>query len=386
MQGGSDVTRRSKQDTAWITWFSALVAAIGLMTAVAAVATAGTPKAKPAPKPSITPSGPSVATLAAASKNEDGLIIYGNPPSAQWGPVISAFNQLYPWIKVTPYDEGDATAFSKYAAESASGVRSADLIVASAPNLWVYATRTKVALDFTPYGLAKYPSFAKQYKGIFVMSPDPAITVYNKLILKDPSQVPTGIDDLAKKTVADPSKYKSIGYIIQNQFGYAGYWGYVAKQGWANLQILGPHTQTTESAATMAQTVAQGGASVSPLTSGLLRGPIEASPTLSKVLGWTYEHDTTPLIPRGIAITRKAHSPASAKLFLDFIFGQAGQQALCTAGFTAYLNGFRPTGCQNSLQAVYDAVGEKHVSFVPFSQKFVNAYPGFAKTWHTYYH
>jgi iron(III) transport system substrate-binding protein len=371
------VTRSSKHRTVW---FMALVAAI-VVTASAAAAPA--PKTKPGL--SIAPSGPTVTALAAASKKEDGLIIYGNPPTARWGPVISAFNKLYPWIKVTPYDEGDATAFSKYAAESNSGVRSADLIVASAPNLWVYATRSKVALDFTPYGLSKYPSFAKQYKGIFVMSPDPAITIYNKLILKDPSQVPTGLDDLAKKTAADPSTYKSIGYIIQNQFGYAAYWGYVAQQGWANLRILGPATQTTESAATMVQTVAQGGASVSPLTSGLVRGPIAGDPTLSKILGWTYEHDTTPLVPRGIAVTQKAHSPASAKLFLDFVFSQAGQQALCTAGFTAYMNGFRPKGCDNSLQALYDAVGKAHVSFVPFSQKFVNAYPAFAKTWHTIY-
>jgi hypothetical protein len=34
------------------------------------------------------------------------------------------------------------------------------------------------------------------------MSPDPAITIYNKLLLKDPSQVPTGVGDLVKKTAA----------------------------------------------------------------------------------------------------------------------------------------------------------------------------------------
>jgi iron(III) transport system substrate-binding protein len=300
--------------------------------------------------------------------------------------VLAGFNKLYPWIKVTPYDEGDAAAFSKYTAEHASGVRTADLVVASAPNLWVYASRTKLALDFTPYGLSAFPSFAKQYKGIYVMSPDPAIIIYNKLILKDPSQVPTGIDDLAKKSAADPNTYKSMAYIVENGFGYGAYWGYVQGQGWSNLRALAPNTKVTESAATMAQTVAQGGAAVAYLTSGLVRGNIRADPNqLGKVLGWTYEHDTTPLIPRGIAITAGSHSPNSAKLFLDFIFSKAGQQALCDGGFTSYMNGFTPQSCDNSLQALYAAVGKSHVYAVPFSQTFVNAKPGFTTAWHGIY-
>src|SRR5882672_6106853 len=105
-----------------------------MVMSLAAVAFAGaTATAKGKPKPasiSITPSGPSVPNLIAASKKEDGLIIYGNPPAALWGPVLAAFNKLYPWIKVTPYDQGDAAAFSKYTAERASGVRTADLVVA----------------------------------------------------------------------------------------------------------------------------------------------------------------------------------------------------------------------------------------------------------------
>jgi len=361
---------------------------VAALTAVAIAAFATAASAAKAPKPtgpSITPSGPSVPKLIAASKKEDGLIIYGNPTAALWAPVVAAFTKVYPWIKVTPYDEGDAAAFSKYTAEHASGVRTADLIVASAPNLWVYASRTKVALDFTPYGLSAFPSFAKQYKGIYVMSPDPAIIIYNKLVLKDPSQVPTGIGDLAKKMAADPSTYKAIAYIVENAFGYGAYWGYVQGQGWSNLQAVAPGTKVTESAATMVQTVAQGGATVSYLTSGAVRGNIRNTPQIGAVVGWTYEHDTTPLIPRGIAITAGAHSPSSAKLFLDYIFSKPGQQALCDGGFTSYMNGFAPVNCENSLQALYAAVGKSHVYAVPFSQKFVNAKPPFAKTWHGYF-
>jgi iron(III) transport system substrate-binding protein len=373
-----------KGSARWL-MIASLIAAV----AVAAFASAtSAAKSKPKPKPapiSIVPSGPPIPKLIAASKKEDGLIIYGNPPAALWAPVIAAFNKLYPWVKVTPYDQGDAAAFSKYVAEHASGVRTADLIVASAPNLWVYASRTKLALDFTPFGLSAFPAFAKQYKGIYVMSPDPAITIYNKLVLKDPSQVPTGVGDLAKKAAADPSTYKSTAYIVENGFGYGAYWGYVQGQGWSNLQALAPHTKVTESAATMVQTVAQGGATVAYLTSGLVRGTIARTPQIGQVVGWTYEHDTTPLIPRGVAITAGAHSPNSAKLFLNFIFSKGGQQALCDVGFTSYMTTFQPQNCDYTLKALYDAVGKSHVYAVPFSQKFVNAKPGFVSTWHSYY-
>jgi iron(III) transport system substrate-binding protein len=218
------------------------------------------------------------------------------------------------------------------------------------------------------------------------MSPDPAITIYNKLVIKDPAQVPTGLGDLAKKTAADPNTYKSTAYIVENGFGYGAYWGYVQGQGWSNLIALAPHTKVTESAATMVQTVAQGGATVAYLTSGAVRGNIRNNPQIGAVVGWAYEHDTTPLIPRGIAVTSGAHSPNSAKLFLDFIYSKVGQQTLCEAGFTSYMNNFTPANCENSLQSLYGAVGKSHVYFVPFSQKFVNAKPGFSKTWHGYYH
>ena len=49
--------------------------------------------------------------------------------------------------------------------------------------------------SFTPLGLDKFPKFAKQFKGIYVMSPDPAIIVYNKLLLKD--KVPNSLTEIA---------------------------------------------------------------------------------------------------------------------------------------------------------------------------------------------
>ena len=161
----------------------ALLPAIALLVAMVGTAAA---QARPAAKSP----GP-LAALIAQSKKESGLVFYGNPPTANFNALLDRFHYYYPWIKTTSYDLDDNTIFSKYASEAAQSVRTADVLIASAPNLWVYAARKKYLQSFTPQDIDKYPSFVKQLPGVFVMSPDPAIIVYNKLILKD--KVPTSL-------------------------------------------------------------------------------------------------------------------------------------------------------------------------------------------------
>jgi iron(III) transport system substrate-binding protein len=345
--------------------------ALALLVAMVAVAAA---EARPtaASKP-----GP-LAALIAQSKQESGIVSYGNPPSANFKALVERFNYYYPWIKVTSYDLDDNTIFSKYASEAAQGVRTADILIASAPNLWVYAARKKYVQDFAPQDLNKFPSWAKQYPGVFVMSPDPAIIVYNKLVLKD--KVPTSLTDIA----GDSGTYgKVTGYSADNTFGYTALYGYVQKKGWTNLETIGKRLTPGSGVAAQLQLVSQGGAVAAYLTSPTARFTIKNNSSLSQILDWTYLKDAEPLIPRGIGVTAKAASPASAKLFLSFVYSQAGQLAMCDAGFTAYRIGYvPPNGCTNTLADVYAKVGEKNVYLPGFTQKFVNDRPAFAKRWH----
>ncbi|MFL5683885.1 MAG: hypothetical protein ACJ77O_12165, partial [Chloroflexota bacterium] len=131
--------------------------------ASAALAAAALAGASTAAKPGPVKANPPVAKLVAQSKKESGLIVYGNAPSANWKVLTDAFTKKYPWIKVTSYDLDNNVIFSKYASEAAQGSRTADLLVSSAPNLWVYARRQRFIVDFTPGGLDKYPTFVKQY-------------------------------------------------------------------------------------------------------------------------------------------------------------------------------------------------------------------------------
>jgi iron(III) transport system substrate-binding protein len=211
------------------------------------------------------------------------------------------------------------------------------------------------------------------------MSTDPAIIVYNKLLLKD--KVPTSIAEIAN----DSSTYNKVtGYSVDNLFGYTALYGYVQLKGWATLNKIGKNRYVPSgNVAAQLQVVAQGGAKVAYLTSPTARFRIANDSRLREILDWSYAKDGTPIVPRGIGITKKAKSPASAKLFVDFIFSKAGQQAICNAGFTSFMKGFKPSGgCTNTLADVYAKVGAKRVFNPGFTQKFVNARPGFAKRWH----
>lgn len=315
----------------------------------------------------------------AKSKNESGLVFYANAPAANLKVVTDKFRGFYPWINVTSYDLDNNVIFSKYASEAAQKSRTADLLISSAPNLWVYARRQKFVVESDPLEMAKYPSFIKQYKGIYVMSPDPAVIVYNKLVLKD--KVPSSLTEIA----SDSGTYGNLtGYTVDNLFGYTALWGYVQKKGWSNLEKIGKSRLKSQTGvAAQIQLVSQGGAVAAYLTSPTARLTIASSAQLSNILGWTYNKDATPLVPRGIGVTAKAASPSSAKLFLNWVYSTAGQQAMCEAGFTAFRNKFTPAnGCTNTLADVYAKVGEKNVILVPFSQKFVNDYPGFKTRWH----
>ena len=348
---------------------------VAVLAVAAGTLLAGTAGARP-DATAATP-GP-LAGLIKQSKKESGLVFYANAPASNLKVVTDRFKYYHPWIQSTAYDLDNNVIFSKYASEAAQGTRTADLLISSAPNLWVYATRKRYMVNYDPLQLSAFPKFAKQYPGVFIISPDPAIIMYNKLLLRD--KVPQSLTQMAN----DSGTYgKLTGYTVDNLFGYTGIWGYVQKKGWANFEKIGKSRFTAQTGvAGQRSLVSQGAAIAAYLTSPTVRLGIETDPDLSRILGWTYNKDATPLIPRGMGITAKAASPASAKLFLNWLFTKAGQQAMCDAGFTAFRNNFTPKNCSNTLADVYKKVGQRNVILVPFSQKFVNDQPAFAKRWH----
>ena len=327
----------------------------------------------------------SVAALIAGSKHENGLVIFSNALLTQMQAVTGAFQKKYPWIHVSVTDDEDPVVFSKYAAEHATGTRTADILIASAPGLWVGAVKNGYLQSFTPAGISNFPSFVTQGGGLYIFSPDPAITIYNKILMKG-QPPPATVAQIAADGIS--GKYKVATYTINNNFGYTAFYAYVHKYGWAALDRLGQTAQTPGDGDVLGQDGAQGGYAVAVFESGLARGPIETIPADKKLLGWEYTRDFTPLIPRGIGITAGAASPDSAKLFMDFVYSDPGQAALCDAGFEASSNTFTPAdGCVNTLKALYAAVGGAQNTYMtPFSQQVADGQAAFTARFKQAFH
>ncbi|GAA4604424.1 ABC transporter substrate-binding protein [Actinoallomurus liliacearum] len=328
-----------------------------------------------------------VARLVNAAKSEKGLVIYGNAPTQYLQPVMNAFGKQYPGIKVTETDLSDNQVFSKYEAEAAQGARTADLVFASAPASWLQAEQNGVPANVTPTGLENFPADTNQGHGVFVMSPEPILQTHNSKLLTS-AQVPTTYAQLAADSKADPAKYKLVSYPIDNPLAYAAVYGMIhvlgADKVWSYFDAIAPNTKTYNEGLDGLQQIIQGGASVGYITSGLAQGVL---PKYKGLAGYTFMKDVTPLIPRAIAVTAKASSPASAQLFLDFLYSKAGQDALCAGGFEASMNNYEPAGgCTASLTNLKSQVPAGTVYTVPIDQQVLNAQAGITRRWNQSFH
>jgi iron(III) transport system substrate-binding protein len=329
----------------------------------------------------------SIDALAQQAQSEKGVVIYGNVPGDYFKPVIAEFHKQYPNIQVTVTTLADNAVFSKYEAEAAQGARSADLLVASAPASWVQAVQNGVAADITPAGLSAFPSWVNQGNGVYVMSAEPVLLGYSPKLLT-PSEVPTTWEQLAARAKADPAKYKLVTYPITNPLDYAGIYGLIHILGqdkvWSYYDAMAPASKTFNEGLDALTQILQGGASVGYMTSGLAQGVL---PRYKGLADYTFMQDATPLIPRGIAVAKKAASPASAQLFLDFLYSHAGQDALCAGGFEAIMNDYRPTnGCTASLTALQSKVPANTTYLVPISQEVLNQQSAITQRWNQAFH
>jgi iron(III) transport system substrate-binding protein len=226
-----------------------------------------------------------------------------------------------------------------------------------------------------------------QGHGVFVMSAEPILLTYSPKLLT-PSEVPTTWAQLATDAKANPARYKLVSYSISNPLDYAGIYGLThllgAAKVWSYYDTMAPQTKTFGDGLSGLAYLLQGGASVGYMTSGLAQGVL---PHYKGLASYTYMQDATPLIPRGITLTKNAASPASAQLFLDFLYSQAGQDALCAGGLEATMTNYHSAnGCAASLTALQSHVPANTIYLVPINQAVLDQQSAITKRWNQSFH
>jgi iron(III) transport system substrate-binding protein len=199
--------------------------------------------------------------------------------------------------------------------------------------------------------------------------------------LLSPARAPHSFADLVK--LAEQGKPLTT-YPISHPIGYAGVWAFTTQRGeaaWATLAKLAPATKPIDDGTTQLEGAIKGQFAAGYFSSGLGRAFIKQYKGLFNM---NYTTDFEPLIPRGMAIPGKASHPASAQLFMDFIYSKAGQDAVCQAGLTAFMNNYTSsTGCRNSLADLQAHVPAANIYLVPFTRQLIDDQAAITAHWNT---
>ena len=339
-----------------------VLAVMALVGAVAAAVSQG----------SAPPHARNQAPAAGAARNST-LVVYGNPPPAQMKAVIAAFERANRGVTVRYSDQEDNVSFSKYRAESAQHARTADVIIASSPMNWFQ--NRGIAARWTPRDVRAFPGFIRQLPGVFVLSPDPAVSLYNKVKLPA-NRIPHSFRELEANLKKYPGLFKKkiATYTVDNQFGYSAHWGLAKRHGWFGLNLLGPATKPQADGTAIAKQVLTGASNFAFFESALIRSALTGQ--YGKIAGWTYMKDFTPLVPRGVAVTKAGRNQRAAKAFVNFMYSAAGQRTMCAAGFTAFRRG---VSCHNSLANVQRSA---KTYLVPIGSDIARDHRAFVARWH----
>lgn len=298
-----------------------------------------------------------------ASRDESTLVIYGNPSSQQWAPVLEVFGERYPWIEVETFDLGGTEAFQRYLSEESTGSSTADMIVNTDGAGWLDLVERGQVLDYVDPELDSLPAErAVLAPGVFAWSYDPLVALFNKAALPEDEQ-PTSLAELAE--MAEELSGQIGTPAVENGAAGLGIHGYLeahGEDGWAVLEQLGPHTRAEDGTGAVLGKLQSGEYVASFFAGGATRALIDTTDT-GEILNYRYFVDATPLTARGIGVTTAGDSPNSAKVLVNFLLSEEGQTASCAGGFTPYRDG---VDCPQGVPAIVEAIGEENLIFAVY--------------------
>ncbi|MCX8999418.1 extracellular solute-binding protein [Rhizobiaceae bacterium BDR2-2] len=318
------------------------------------------------------------------SKQENQLLVYSNMGTDNWNPILKAFNQHYPWIKVETLNLGASEPISRYEAETGTGNSSADFIVTGSIADWIRFADKKLASDYVSSEDAGLPDWSKPFPGIYTFSTDPMVLGYSKLLLTEEQQ-PDNFADFAKVVGENPALFKGkVGSYAVDGFGGSINWAFVRQHGdkaWEWLDAIGPSVKAGDGSGAMIEKLSRGEYTAVYFLSGPVIMPkMEAG--LGQVIEWKYITDGTPVFMRGMAVTGKAKNVNSAKLLLDFILSPEGQIAVSEAGFMPYREGLPADQLRfDSLEQLKERIGEQNIITINYDPDMLTGFDAFTKRW-----
>jgi len=301
-----------------------------------------------------------------AARKEGKVLVYSNVAVGNWAPFVALAKQRYPWLAIETTDSGN-DLWEKYYAESRTGTRTADLILATAPDRWIeIAERGEVAPYVSPESPA-LPAWSRPFPGVYSASADPMIIAFNRRALQGMPE-PKSLADVAALYKKHPDLKGRITAFDPEGNGMGRNvwtaWAAANPESWSLIDQLGPSLRPERSAGPMREKVISGEYAIALMTSGA-GIPQYMMPAAAKLAGWDFPNDGTPIVTRNVAITKAAPNPNAAKVFLDLLLSREGQTAFGKTGQMPYRADIPKTDTPyGTFGSLTEAIGEKNVVFI----------------------
>ena len=269
------------------------------------------------------------ATAAAAQK-EGKLVIYSSTDSASVEPLLQDFKSLYPFLQVEYNDLNTTEIYNRYVAETAAGTGAADFLWSSAMDLQLQLASKGNALSYASPEISGLPKWAVWQNQAYGTTFEPVSIAYNKRLLPADAVPQTHADlirlvkekpDVFKEKIAtfDPEK-SGVGFLMMTQDAK------VFPQFWDLAKALGSSgAKVYTSTGAMLEKVGSGEHYLAYNIIGsyvLLRQKKDPS------MGLVLPKDYTLVFSRVAFISKTAHHPNAAKLFLDYLLSKRGQTVM----------------------------------------------------------
>ena len=307
--------------------------------------------------------------LVDAAEAEGGeLTIYSNIDEENWTPIFRDFKKKYPFVKSISANNLDSDEiFQRVLSEEATSGSPSDIIVSGAAQGWAdYAQGEGAFTEYASAELSALPDFAELLPNVYALSMDPMGILYNTQLIESPV---TGFGSLGDLVAASPADFSDKITIrdVGSSFGFSVSHGLTVgnPDAWEALEKILPQSRAETSSGAQ--------------TDKLLAGEYEAAFIVSAAVGYPAEDrssglvkfvlpdDGAVIVPRGVAVAPSAPHPSTAKLFVDFLLSEEGQNAVAEGGLTSYRDSVAAAEGLHTYQEVVEEVGEDGVIIIDYA-------------------
>jgi len=283
---------------------------------------------------------------------------------------------------------GSREPLERYLAERGTKSRSADLIATADAGGWIDFHKRGEVLQYVSPEAQAWPDWARPFPGLYTVSSDPMIFVWNNALVPEDKRPRTFADFTALATSNERSWQNKITSYGAHQISFSYYinhaftkkHGETAWQWFADLARVAPRFE--RSGGTMTAKIIAGEYTAGWFVSAITVWPKLNDPARAKVLGWGFIGDGQPMVLRGVAIPKDAQNVNAAKLMLDYIQSAEGQRAFGRGGLTPARPDVKPgDGVRYTYSSIAETVGERNIILVGYDTESVKNYDSILGRW-----